>query len=393
MKHLSPLIVAFMTTIFLSSTGFQCGSAETTSAKLYISQKQYDKAEEALLKQVTKAPTDEESWFTLGQVRIELKKYIEANQAFDKALAISDAHKVEINKRKVSLWAMMLNEGIESFKRGSATPASYDSAITMFQNASIFQPDSAYTYYALSLAQSAKKQDEIAIASLEKAIEKNPNLSEAVQRLGKLYRGKAEELAGKDTVGQRAYLTKAAHLYEAAHRGEPDVVDYISQLIDIYASLGEDDKALALTRDAVAADPQNRAFRYVYGVFFIKQDKFQEGIEQLIKVEQVKPDSASDPIYSDAVYNLGVAYLNWGVALKKEASAKAEKALADKNKNFKEDLSYKDKWKQALPYFEKAAELKKDDVVLWQQLGKLYANLNMREKADAAFKKVDELNK
>jgi len=33
---------------------FQCGSAELTSAKLYIQQKQFQKAEESLLKEVRK---------------------------------------------------------------------------------------------------------------------------------------------------------------------------------------------------------------------------------------------------------------------------------------------------------------------------------------------------
>ena len=392
MKRLSPLLVALLATIYLSSTGFQCGSAETTSAKLYMNQKQYDKAEDALTKQVAKNPADEESWFMLGQVRVELKKYLEANQAYDKALAISDAHKLEIATNKTAFWGRMLNEGIECFKRGSTTPASYDTAISKYENAIIFQPDSAYTYYALSLAQSAKSEDGKAIASLEMAIQKRSNFPEAVQRLGKLYRDRAEEKKDKDEAGRKADLAKAAGIFEAGHQADPDKVEYISALIDIYSNLGQDDKALALTRDAVAADPQNRAFRYVYGVFFLKQDKFSEGIEQLLKVEQVNPDSA-DAIYSDAVYNLGVAYLNWGVAMKKQADADADAALKAKKKDFKEDLSFKDKFKAAVPYFEKASELKKDDPGLWQQLGRLYANLNMRDKADAAFKKFDELNK
>src|SRR5437867_5940350 len=167
MTHLSPLIIALLATIYLSVTGFQCGSAETTSAKLYMSQKQYDKAEDALLKQVAKNPNDEESWYMLGQVRIELKKFSEANQAFDKALSISDAHKKEITTNKIAFWGRMLNDGIEAFKRGATQPASYDTAIAKFESAVSFQPDSAYTYYALSLAYSAKKHDAKAIESLE----------------------------------------------------------------------------------------------------------------------------------------------------------------------------------------------------------------------------------
>jgi tetratricopeptide (TPR) repeat protein len=392
MKRSSPIIVALLVTVYLSLTGFQCGSAEATSARLYMSQKQYDKAEDALVKQVAKNPDDEEAWFLLGQVRVELKKYVEANQAYDKALSISDVHKKEIMSNKVAFWGRMLNEGIESFKRGTAMPASYDTAITKFDNAISFQPDSAYTYYALSLAQSAKNEDAKAISSLEMALLKKPNFPEAIQRLGKIHRDMAEEKKGKDEVGRKAELVKASEVFEAGHRADPEKVEYISQLIDIYSSLGKDDKALALTRDAVAADPQNRNFRYVYGVFFLKQDKFAEGIDQLKMVSPIE-SGGEDPIFADAVYNLGVAYLNWGVAMKKDAEAQAEKAAKEKKKDFKEDLSFKEKFKAAIPYFEKATEIKKDDPIIWQQLGRLYTTLNMPDKANAAFKKFDAMNK
>ncbi len=392
MKHISPLIVAAVVTIVLSSTGFQCSSAESTSARLYMSQKQFDRAEEALLKQVAKNPSDEEGWYLLGQVRVELKKYMEANQAYDKALAISDAHQKEITQNKIAFWGKMLNEGIDYFKRGSASPANYDTAITKYEAAITFQPDSAYTYYALSLAQSATNQDDKAIASLETAVQKNPKFTDAIQRLGRLYRGRAEQKKDKDEAGRKADLSKAVQLFESAHKIQPDKVDFVSQLIDLYMALGEDTKALELTRDAVAADPGNRSFRYVYGVFFLKQEKYSQGIEQLLKAAETQGDSA-DAIYPDAVYNLGVAYLNWGVAMKKQADSAYDAAMKAKKKDFKEDPSYKEKFKAAVPYFEKAAELKKDDPTIWQQLGRLYTNLNMKEKADAAYKKFDELNK
>ena len=160
----------------------------------------------------------------------------------------------------------------------------------------------------------------------------------------------------------------------------------------MYERTGQADKALALTRDALYRNPNNSTFRYIYGVYFVKQEKFEEGIEQLLKVVESGPDSTS-LIYPDAVYNLGVAYLNWGVALKKESDAKTEEAQKAKKKNYKEDLTYMEKFKAALPYFEKASEAKKDDPYIWQQLGKLYANLNMPSKADAAFKRFDELTK
>ncbi len=108
--------------------------------------------------------------------------------------------------------------------------------------------------------------------------------------------------------------------------------------------------------------------------------------------------TGQDEMYKDATYNLGVANLNWGVAMKEAADKKAEeerKAQKGKKKNVKEteDLSYKEKFRAAVPYLEKTAELRKDDATLYQQLGKLYAHLNMAKQAQAAFETSDKLLK
>ena len=45
MNRFLSLGVAVLALVYVSTTAFQCGSAETTSAKLYMQQKQWDKAE------------------------------------------------------------------------------------------------------------------------------------------------------------------------------------------------------------------------------------------------------------------------------------------------------------------------------------------------------------
>jgi Flp pilus assembly protein TadD len=49
------------------------------------------------------------------------------------------------------------------------------------------------------------------------------------------------------------------------------------------------------------------------------------------------------------------------------------------------------KFRQALPYLERLTELDPNDVFIWDLIGKIYANLGDVEKAEAAFKKADEL--
>ena len=55
MKHSKLFVLAFLM-LSLVLVGYQCGSTEITSAKLYIQQKNYDKAVEVLQKEITKNP-------------------------------------------------------------------------------------------------------------------------------------------------------------------------------------------------------------------------------------------------------------------------------------------------------------------------------------------------
>ncbi len=396
MRRFFPPIILLLVVVYLSVTGFQCGSAEITTARLAITQKQWTKAEESLMKALQKNDKDEEAWFLLGQVRYELKKYAEMNEAYSNALAISDAHKPDIDKYRLSTWAEFFNAGIAYYNKGRDSAAYYDKALASFSNAIIILPDSASTYYVKALAHYAKKDYPNAIMNLETTLKKDPSRMDAARLLGQIHltlgREKKER---KDESGAAAEYEAATTAFEKAYAmssNNPDtslahqqsVQENITNLIEVYELTDKTEKAMTLTRDAVTSDPNNGIFRFAYGVFLLKQNQFEQSIEQLKKALEIKPD---DP---DATYNCGVAYLNWGVAMKAEIDKRAEPA---KGKKEKEDLSFKEKFKAALPYLEKSAELRKDDAALMQQLGKLYANLNMVEKSKKAFDQADRIMK
>jgi len=387
MKRYFPVALLLAAAVFLLTTGFQCGSAELTSAKLYMQQKQWQKAEESLIKQVAKNDKDEEAWYLLGAVRLETKNYAGMNEAYSRALAISDAHKADITRNRMALWAMMYNEGVNYYNRGRDTASYYDKALEDFRTAVLLMPDSSGTYYVTALAQYAKDDKKGTQHSLEMALAKRPAYPEAARFLGQLHYGFAvEKLEAKDTVGAKAEWAKALDAFEVAYKSQPENVDNITSLIDIYERTGQSSKAENLTREAVAKDPKNKLFRYAYGVFLLKKESYPEAIEQFNKALEI------DPSYSDAKYNLGVAYLNWGVSLKSEIDKRAETEKKG-SKPVKDDTSYKEKFKQSLPYLEESAQIRTEDAALWTQLGRLYAILNMPDKSKAAFEKSDKLMK
>ena len=395
MRRYTPGVVIVLLAIYFTLTGFQCGSAETTSARLYITQKQFDKAEESLLKEVAKNDKNEEAWFLLGQVRIELKKYVAANEAYNKALEISDVHKKEIMNNKLALWQQMTNEGITAYNRGKDTSSYYDTAIEKFKTAITFVPDSANTYYLAAVAHYAKKDNNGALANLDLALRKNPQYVSAARLLGQIHYSIGEEKKkAKDEAGATAAFTKSADAFNRAYTAEPMNPDNINSLIDAYERSGQSDKALALTKTCVENDPQNRVCRYAYGVYLLKQNEYEKAIDQLKALLAIDPAS-TDEIATDANYNLGVGYLNWGIAMKAEADKKAEAAMkgGKSGRDMKDDLSYREKYKMAIPFLEKSAETKIDDANLWLQLGKIYTVLSMTEKSKEAFKKADAIMK
>jgi tetratricopeptide (TPR) repeat protein len=373
--------------ILFATTGFQCGSAETTSAKLYMQQKQWEKAEASLLKEVTKNDKNEEAWFLLGQTRLEMKKYNEMNEAYSKALELSDVHKAEVQRNRLAIWAMMYNDGVAAYNKGREDVVNYDKAIEDFKTAIAMEPDSAGTYYVLALAHYAKQNLESTQEQLEKALEKKADFVDAARLLGSVhYAAAAQRQEQKDSVGAMTHYRKAADAFEAAYKAEPTNSENITNMIDAYERTGQSDKAMQLTKDAVAKDPQNKIYHYAYGVFSLKQDDFSTATREFKKALEL------DPSYSDAEYNLGVAYLNWGVALKGEAEKAAEaEAKTTKRKDIKIDESFKEKLRDGLPYLENSLKRREDDVNLWQRLAQVYTTLGMKDKATQALENFKRL--
>ena len=381
------LVFFLIIAVFLSVTGFQCGSAGMESAKLYIKQKQYDKAQASLQKELQKDPKNDEAWYDLGTVQFTLNNYAAMNESFTQALALSETHKADIALYRYQSWAALYNDGVKAYNKGKDSASYYDKAIEDFRTALAMEPDSVSTYYVTALASFAKKDFTTAVSMLSTAVQRKPAYSDAARLLGEAHYAIADQKSeAKDSAAVHAEYLKAAEAFELAYKYDPDKPDNIVNLVDAYEKTKQDVKALALTAEAVARDPNNKTLHYAEGVFQMKQQKYQDAIDQFKKAIDI------DPEYSDAIYNCGVAYLNWGVALR-EAAVKAAEQQTKKGAKPKEDLTFKDKLKESLPFLEKAAQLRPDDLLLWQQLGKLYANLNMKEKSQAAFDMADKIAK
>jgi len=404
MKQYFPVGILILAAVFFLTTGFQCGSAELTSAKLYVQQKNWAKAEESCLKEIAKNDKNEEAWFILGQVRYEERKLGGALEAFNKTLEISDTHKAEVAKYRLGIWQSSFNDGVRYYNAGRDTASYYATALDNFRIAIAAAPDSSMSYFVAARAASAQKDRTSAIAYLETAIQKNPKYAEAVGFLGELHYSNAlDKLQAKDEAGANRDFLKSAEAFQKAYELAPDNSTTITALMEVYERTKNPGKALEITRAAVAKEPGNKIYRYALGVFLLKQAEMQATNNQFDissasyteSISEFKKALEIDPGYADANYNCGVAYLNWGVSVKSEIDKKTEAKKGWKPSGPKEEQLYdfKAKFKEGLPFLEKAAETRTDDAQLWQQLGRIYALLNMPEKSKTAFERVDKLMK
>jgi Flp pilus assembly protein TadD len=124
----------------------------------------------------------------------------------------------------------------------------------------------------------------------------------------------------------------------------------------------------------VEKEPDNKFYRYNYGVLLLNAENYQEAETELLKAIKL------DPEYENAIYNLSVTYVKWGTSMNKEAEAQG--VISD---------DYKKKYEMAVPHLENVVEKDPTNVQIWELLGKVYSVLGMQDDAANAFKKADEL--
>ncbi len=147
-----PAIMVAVIAASFAFVGFECSSAELTSAKLYLQKSEWDKAEVELQKDVTDNPQDGEGWYWLGYVKGQKQEYAGMTDAFRQCLKISDAHKKDIGDITLHYWVQSYNQGTKDLQAGKDTTGLYAKSVTEFNNAILLEPDSLMSYKGLAYA-------------------------------------------------------------------------------------------------------------------------------------------------------------------------------------------------------------------------------------------------
>ena len=162
----------------------------------------------------------------------------------------------------------------------------------------------------------------------------------------------------------------------------PEDKNVTLNLIDLYIKSGKNEEAQKYIKDAKESDPDNFSLYFASGIIYLNENKYDEAIPELQKSIDLKGD-----VY-DTQYGLGAAYINKAAEMFKKANdimdVKQYSAAIDEANAV---------YAKALPYMEKAYELKPDDVYAMRSLQELYYRLKQTDKYAAIKAKLDAIDK
>ena len=174
----------------------------------------------------------------------------------------------------------------------------------------------------------------------------------------------------KDTAGLIVALKEGAEKF-------PGESYYLLSLINQYIYTNQNDEAISYLNKAISVKPDDAQLYDVLGRIYENKGEFDKAEESFNK------SISLDPTYADAVGNLGRIYYNQAVEAQQIANE-----IADNNKYKTEIAKVKEMFRKALPYFEKAHQMKPDERDYMVALRGIYYNLDMGEQFDKIEKEL-----
>ncbi|MEX0647654.1 MAG: tetratricopeptide repeat protein [Balneolaceae bacterium] len=327
----------------------------------------------------------------------------------------------EMQETITAFWANEYNSGVNILTEDSVrnvTPDPNWAAIAHFENAATIQPDSALTFQVLSSTYYNEQEMEMAISTYEEAMRllEEPEIDD-YEYLISLYLMENE-------------FNKAIDLSEEAMEAYPDESVFVQYLADAYIQSGDRDRAISIVENLIAEEPDNPQYRRVLGTqiyqsvdelnsrasdlyeeqFEIRQEsrglsgnQLQEAenridsiqaeikeieaeIDELVQISTREMERVveMEPDDESAHFILGIIYQNHAANLFERRNN-----TTDHEESAAYDEEARENLREALVYYERAAELNPDDPEYWQSLFQVYTTLGMEEEAREAMEKAD----
>lgn len=427
----------FVITLFVGMIA-GCGSSNpfVDDAQSNIKDQNFQAALEAAEQSIQNQPNDPLGYYYKGVALGEIADTKEAtarqeyyermNDAFAQAeemAAQAEDVPSEIERIpavKNAVWQTEHNKAIEyasddSVKNTVDNPL--EISIAHLNNATTIQPDSVLSWDVKAQVYYMNDNVEGAVNSMEKVMElKNSLEAEDYARMAGYY-----SLAEKP---QEAIATLENGLEQY-----PENKDLATRLADGYTNAGQTDKAISTIEALIEQEPENPQFHLVLGTQIYKtvltmSDTLKANSDQIFdlrqqlnqasgnEASQIKQqiseldsentrlqqeinsltERATKELNTVLEYrpNDATAYNTLGIIYQNKASALFDKRnrTDDNQMAAKIDAQAKDALKQAMEYYESAAEIDPDNQEYWKNLFSIYTALGMDQKAEEAMQKA-----
>ncbi|HBB90848.1 MAG: hypothetical protein A2X22_03685 [Bacteroidetes bacterium GWF2_49_14] len=333
-----------------------------------------------------KTSMDPKTWYYRGLVYYKLYqskderfKNLDPDPLKQAYLSFAKAKEFDVTNRwKDDLLFNLTRVASDYFNRGgiefeqkkfAQSVESFENVITIGKLPFINLLDTGAVYNAALAADEAGMKDK-ALDYYKKSAEYNYGGPEVYHYIAIIQMAKGDTAAGMASYeeGIKKYPNTSAQLYIA--------------VINVFLGKKDLNSAFTYVEKAIEKDPTNVSLWQVYGSALQDRDRDNEAIDAYKKMIELEPNNFL------GYYQVGSVYFNQGVGandvanaipLSDEAGYKAAVKVAD------------DYFGQALPFFEKAYEIKKDDSDLLTGLKSLYYRFKNNEKVQEIQKQIDSL--
>ena len=241
-----------------------------------------------------------------------------------------------------------LNKGAALYQTDSLPEA-----LTNFEKTQKIKPDDTTAYFYAGFVANAMEDHDKALANFEKYIEKGGTSSDAYSLMINTYSGPKED------------KEKALEIARKAKEKYPENPEFPKVEIGLLIDMEKVDEAKTGLEEAVKREPDNQQYQFDLGYVKSRQENFEEAKKHFQEALRI------DPSYFDAQYYLAQVYLIDAAKIAEQVKNLGISA-ADKKKQAELDKVLVQKYKVALPYWEKAEQMKPNDLDVLDRLKTIY---------------------
>ncbi len=254
-----------------------------------------------------------------------------------------------------------LNKGAMQYQEDSL-----DEALRNFEKTQVVLPEDTIAYFYAGIVANSMEEYDKAIEHLEKYLEKGGTSPDAYSVIINTYSGPKDD------------KEKALEVTRRAKARFPEHPEFPKVEIGLLIELEKVEEAKTGLEEAVKREPDNKTYHFYLGYVNSKLEQWEDAKKHFGEALRV------DPSYFDAQYYLAQVYL---IDAGKVADQMKNLGIsaADKKKQAELDKILVEKYKAALPHWEKAEKLRPNDLDVLDRLRTIYYYLG----DDANEKRVE----